>query len=185
MTTIYTWGADLAYAGPFEIEDEHAPVPPGTDVAPPAITDGQAAYWSGGAWEVRAMPGPDLDAAKVAQKAVVSRVCQDTILAGFESSALGATHHYPAKFTDQQNLNASVVASLLPGLAADWTTPFWCADADGVWAYLPHTAAQIQQAGRDGKSAILACLTKNQQLAEQIDEASSIASVQAIVWSNP
>ncbi|MEI6002742.1 hypothetical protein H3V53_38285 [Paraburkholderia bengalensis] len=126
-----------------------------------------------------------LDEAKAAQKAIVSQACQDAILAGFASSALGATHHYPAKFTDQQNLNASVVASLLPGLAADWTTPFWCADADGTWAWLPHTAAQIQQAGRDGKAAILACLTRNQQLADAIDAATTPDAVQAIVWGNP
>ncbi|MPW17867.1 hypothetical protein GCT13_13205 [Paraburkholderia sp. CNPSo 3157] len=141
--------------------------------------------WSGGALVVAPPSARELADARTSQKAIVSQACQDEILAGFESSALGAPHSYPAKFTDQQNLNASVVASLLPGLAADWTTPFWCADADGVWAYVPHTAAQIQQAGRDGKAAILACLTKNQQLAEQIDGATTIEAVQAVQWSNP
>jgi len=182
MTTIYKWDADFAYAGPFEISDEYAPVPPGTDFEPPPAADGQAAYWTGNAWEVRAIPGPELDGAKAAQKVIVSQACQDAILAGFESSALGPSHTYPAKPTDQQNLNASVVASLLPGNAADWATPFWCAAPDGVWAYVPHTAAQIQRAGADGKAAILACLTKNQQLAAQIDAATTIDAVQAITW---
>ncbi|MBP0589271.1 hypothetical protein J8I87_05975 [Paraburkholderia sp. LEh10] len=148
------------------------------DAADAAIGD----LWNDSAFS---KPTQDLDAAKTTQKAVVSQACQDAIFAGFTSSALGAPHSYPAKFTDQQNLNASVVASLLPGLPADWTTPFWCADADGTWAYLPHTAAQIQQAGRDGKATILACLTKNQQLADQIDAATTIEAVQAIQWSNP
>jgi hypothetical protein len=125
----------------------------------------------------------NLDAEKDAQKAVVSQSCQDAILAGFTSSALGSAHSYPAKFTDQQNLNASVTASLLPGVDANWTTPFWCADAEGNWSYAAHTAAQIQQAGSDGKAAILTCLTKNQQLAAQIDAATTIPAVQAITWS--
>lgn len=132
-------------------------------------------------------PGPSaaqqLATSQAAQKASVSQACQDAILAGFTSSALGSPHAYPAKFTDQQNLNASVTASLLPGVDANWTTPFWCAGADGNWTYAEHTAAQIQRAGADGKAAILACLTKNQQLAAQIDAATTIEAVQAITWS--
>ncbi len=133
-------------------------------------------------------PIPDLVAEKASQTALVSAACQAAIVAGFTSSALGASHTYPAKPTDQQNLNASVVASLLPGIASDWTTPFWCATqptdgSDPVWAYLPHTVAQIQQVGTDGKAAILACLTKNQQLAAQIDAATTIDRVRAITWS--
>jgi hypothetical protein len=139
--------------------------------------------------EIVPTPPPSVDAqlefVKVTQKVIVSQDCQDAILAGFTSSALGTPHDYPAKFTDQQNLNASVTASLLPGVGADWTTPFWCADADGNWTYAEHTAAQIQQAGSDGKAAVLACLTKNQQLAAQIDAATTIPAVQAITWSNP
>ncbi|MEW9586350.1 hypothetical protein ABQJ48_33510 [Paraburkholderia sp. DGU8] len=46
-----------------------------------------------------------------------------------------------------------------------------------------HTAAQIQQVGMDGKAAILACLTKNQQLGTQIDAATTVEAVQAITWS--
>ncbi|MEW9585523.1 hypothetical protein [Paraburkholderia sp. DGU8] len=132
-------------------------------------------------------PGPStaelLDDAKASQTAIVSQACQDAIVAGFSSSALGSAHTYPAKSTDQQNLNASVVASILPGVAADWTTPFWCADGSGTWAYVMHTAAQIQQVGQDGKAAILACLTKNQQLASEIDAATTVEAVQAIQWS--
>ncbi|MFL9899063.1 hypothetical protein PQR71_13015 [Paraburkholderia fungorum] len=139
-------------------------------------------------------PGPSaaqlLASAKASQTAIVSQACQDAIVAGFTSSALGAAHTYPAKPTDQQNLNASVVASILPGVGADWTTPFWCADSAGTWAYVMHTAAQIQQVGTDGKAAILAYLTKNQQLAAQIDAISAstpnaIDAVRAITWSQP
>jgi hypothetical protein len=131
-------------------------------------------------------PGPSapqqLVAAQASQTAILSAACQDAIVAGFTSSALGAAYIYPAKPTDQQNLNASVVASILPGVAGGWSTPFWCADSTGVWAYEMHTAAQIQKVGVDGKAAILACLTKNQQLASQVAAATTIAAVQSIVW---
>jgi hypothetical protein len=139
------------------------------------------------AWAVTDMSADQVAAllasVKASQTAIVSAACQATIVAGFTSSALGAAHTYPAKPTDQQNLNASVVASILPGVAADWTTPFWCADYTGTWAYVMHTAAQIQQVGVDGKAEILACLTKNQQLAAQIDAATTVEAVRAINWS--
>lgn len=116
------------------------------------------------------------------QIAKLSAACQAQIYAGFQSSALGAVHNYPAKDKDQANLSASVVASLLPNLPAGWTTPFWCEDSTGAWSLAPHTAAQIQQVGSDGKAAIVAALEKNDSLANQVMAATDVPSVQAIVW---
>lgn len=121
----------------------------------------------------------DLKAAKVAE---LSAACQAQIYAGFQSSALGAVHTYPAKDRDQMNLAGSVVAALLPNLPAGWVTPFWCADAAGAWAFVPHTGAQIQQVGADGKSAVIAALTKNATLAAQVLGATAEADVLAITW---
>lgn len=119
---------------------------------------------------------------QAAQMASIQAACQAAILGGFSSSALGTPHTYPAKSTDQQNLSASVLASLMPGIPANWTTPFWCEDSSGLWSMVPHTAAQIQQVGQDGKAAILAAIIKNQTLSGQIMAATTIAGVQAIVW---
>jgi hypothetical protein len=124
-----------------------------------------------------------LATAQAAQIDLLNAACQAQIVAGFNSSALGASHTYPAQMTDQQNLSASVLASLLPNLPAGWTTPFWCADGGGSWSYANHTAAQIQQVGQDGKAAILACLTKKAQLAAQVEAATTVAAVQAVVWA--
>lgn len=137
-----------------------------------------AAYADG----VFTAPTVSLDDLKSQQTASVRDACQQAIFAGFASDALGVSHSYPAKATDQTNLQASVLASLLPGNAADWTTPFWCADSSGAWAYVSHTAAQIQQAGRDGKAAILAALVKCQTLEAAISSATTPAQVQAVVW---
>lgn len=62
--------------------------------------------------------------AQAAQTAMISAACGAAIVLGFTSSALGAAHAYPSKVVDQQNLNASVTASMLPGNAANWTTLF-------------------------------------------------------------
>ncbi|WP_316154694.1 hypothetical protein [Cupriavidus sp. BIC8F] len=124
-------------------------------------------------------------AAKAAQIVSVTEACGAAIVAGFQSSALGAMRTYPSSLIDQQNLSASVLASLLPGLASGWVTPFWCADAAGLWSYADHTAAQIQQVGQDGKAAIVGAIQKKAELVAAIEAAVTIAAVQAITWSSP
>jgi hypothetical protein len=196
MTKLLVHGSSILAQGPFEQTGTEIIAPDGiyplsvipgwqiVDVTLPGDFTFAGHVWSNGALAVVPPSAEELDDAKASQKSVVSQACQAAIVAGFTSSALGAAHTYPAKPTDQQNLNASVVASLLPGITAGWTTPFWCADSGGHWAYVMHTVAQIQQVGVDGKAAILACLTKNQELAAQIDAATTVDAVQVIQWSN-
>lgn len=132
--------------------------------------------WVSGAWV------QDLASAQQAQLAIVGAACAAAITGGFQSSALGKAYTYPSTQNDQANLNANVVSSLLPGLPANWTTLQICGDANGKWGYMPHTAAQIQQVGNNGKAAILGFLTKNAGLQAQIAAATTVAAVQAINW---
>ncbi len=127
-------------------------------------------------------PAPTLAQVQAMQIADLSAACAAQIYSGFTSSARGAPHTYPAKDRDQSNLSASVTASLLPNLPANWTTDFWCADGAGAWALRPHTVTQIQQAGLDGKTAIETAIRKNATLAQQVMAATTVASVQAIIW---
>jgi hypothetical protein len=126
-----------------------------------------------------------LAAAKDARIAAISADCQAAIFAGFHSSALGADYLYPFKTTDQRNLSDSVLASTLPGRPDDWTTPFWCADAAGAWAFRAHTAAQIQQVGDDAMARKLACIEQNTALAAQVQAATDQAGVEAVQWVTP
>lgn len=130
------------------------------------------------------IPPPSLSQIKSEQIASLAQACQAHIYAGFISSARGTPHTYPAKDKDQVNLSGSVVESLYSNLPAGWTTPFWCADAAGVWDFRPHTAAQIQQVGADGKAAITQALIKNATLAAQVTDPSTdiIEKIQAIAW---
>ena len=122
---------------------------------------------------------------RAAQSAIVYKACADAITGGFTSSALGSPYTYPSNTTDQQNLAANVLSSLLPAAqVSGWTTPQVCATqaTPPVWAYLPHTGAQIQQVGNDGKAWIMSCLLKNKSLQDQIQLATTSAAVQVIAW---
>lgn len=109
-----------------------------------------------------------LDNLRARKSIAISQACADAITAGFPCDALGTGYTYPAKFTDQLNLAGSVLDSFMPNLAADWSTSFWCADADGLWVMRPHSADEIQQVGRCAKAAVLTCMAKNEQLQAQI-----------------
>jgi hypothetical protein len=130
-----------------------------------------------------ANPASTLAGARAAKIAELSAACKASIYAGFTSDALATGYTYPAKDTDQQNLASSVIDSLLSDGAAGWATPFWCADPDGVWAFRMHTAAQIQQVGKDAKVAVLAAMSKNQALVGRVAAAESVDAVKLIAWA--
>ncbi|HDR9099677.1 TPA: hypothetical protein QDA86_003015 [Burkholderia vietnamiensis] len=169
-----------------------SPAPSGASVVD--ITDAQwlTCISQQGQWHVVSgalaqVPPPTsaqlLATAQAAQIATLTQACANAITTGFSSSALGTAHTYPAQITDQQNLSASVLSSLMPNLPSGWSTPFWCADSTGAWSYANHTAAQIQQVGQDGKAAILAAIAKKVQFEQQVMAATTIEAVRAIVWS--
>ncbi|TBW32617.1 hypothetical protein EYW49_22015 [Siculibacillus lacustris] len=128
-------------------------------------------------------PVISLDEARTAKVAELRAACSAAIVGGFVSAALGSPHTYPSKPTDQTNLMGSVVASMLPGVAADWSTPFWCADGVGEWAFLPHTAAQIQTAGADGKAWVVTCQTSLDTLTAEALMAPDAIALAAITWA--
>lgn len=130
-------------------------------------------------------PEPDLATAQATQNALLRTACKLAIIGGggFASSALGAVHGYPTDPDSKENLIGSVLDSVVPGLPDGWTTPFWCADLSGKWALVDHTAAQIQEVGRDSKAAVVAAQQKYAGLLTQVAAATTVADVQAVAWA--
>ena len=161
----------------------HLAAVPGTVAVMP---DEIARFSHGGAFalvEGTVMPASfPLAVVKARLASSLRAACAAAITGGYASAALGSPHTYPSQSTDQANMIASVCASLLPGLPGDWSTPFWCADPEGVWAFHPHTAAQIQQVGSDGKAAVVAAQTKLTGLLAQVTAATTEDQVIAVTW---
>lgn len=128
-----------------------------------------------------------LDQVKSNRIASLTAACASAIVGGYTSTALGGNYTYPSGMTDQINMMGSVTASLLPNLPSDWSTPFWCANSTGTWAYVVHNKSQIQQAGSDGKAHVIGCQTTLTTLMAQVASAKNAAAVEAIIWptNNP
>lgn len=125
-----------------------------------------------------------LSVAQSQQIELLRAACAASIVGGYQSSALGDVYTYPSALTDQINMLGSVSASQLSMNQSDtWTTPFLCADPSGNWAYQMHTAAQIQQAGNDGKVWVATCQLKLSGYLASVAAATTVADVQAVVWS--
>ena len=175
----------------FEGPIDEPPIPaPGTELIPyqgfiplTGPTNTAVLRWEGAApaWVEVAT----LDELKARKAAAISAACGEAITAGFACGALGAGFRYPAKFTDQANLTGSVMRSFYPNVDADWRTPFWCADAESVWEWRPHSAVQIQQVGDCAVVARLSCMSTNEQLQAQIIAAESPEALAAINWPDP
>lgn len=112
----------------------------------------------------------------------ITKQCASHILDGFVSGATGVNYRYPSNDRDQVNLSGTIQKSLLPGAQSSDYYPFLCADANGVWDYRLHTAAQIQQVGVDAYNAILNYRIKNATLQAQIAQATTKAELDLIVW---
>lgn len=129
-----------------------------------------------------------IDAAKSFKIAKLNAACNQSILAGFTSSALGAEHQYGFDMEDQANLTGR-----LAGIAAG-TSP-----AEFLWKTkdvgpLLHTIAQFKQVCADGdarkESQISRYWTLKSQVeaAEQqfkngeIDAQTAMAQMDAVAW---
>ncbi len=124
----------------------------------------------------------DVQAARIA---ILSINCQTAIESSFPSSALASPHTYPSRITDQRNLSDAMSASLNPGLPSGWTTLLWCEDLSaGSWAIVAHSAAQVQQVHADWLAFRQAAQQKLVSLTGQVQGATSVSAVEAVVWTN-
>lgn len=147
----------------------------------PSVGD-SASLGQNGKWTFTAPTPMGISAVKEARIEALRLACETAITGGFKSSALGVVHAYPSDIKAQINLMGSVTDSLMPDLPANWSTPFWVCDAQGNWKWEAHTAAQIQQAGRDGKAAVVAAQTKLGELTAAVEAAKTKKAVEAITW---
>lgn len=108
--------------------------------------------------------------AVTAKTAELSEACRAHIVGGVVNNAIGTDHTYPtnntAEHPDQQNLNGCVTESLLNDADSNWSTPFWCMDAAGVWDRRIHTHTQIRAVG----TAVAAHVRDAQDTLKQLND---------------
>lgn len=113
--------------------------------------------------------------ALVAATTTLTADCRAAITSGFSSSALGAPYTYPSDVTSQSNQSAVANSQTGGGL--------WCSAS--VTALSTHTQEQALQVCSDFVKWLNACQTKLATLLATVDASSTVASVQALEWSNP
>jgi hypothetical protein len=109
-----------------------------------------------------------LDEAKKHRALTVTGEAAEEIAEGFPSGVLGEARFYPASDTDQRNLQLAYMIALAPDTPSTWTAKLWSRDMRHNWAYLPHTAQQIRQLGRDAFAARQAAIEKKIDRVERI-----------------
>jgi hypothetical protein len=115
----------------------------------------------------------DAQAAKIGE---LDAKCNETILAGFTSSALGSAHDYDFDYEAQQNLSGMLSLFNADATIADVT---WKTKDAGP---LTHTKEQFLQLYKDGFAHKNGHIAHYWTLKAQVQAATTVSAVQEIVW---
>ena len=106
----------------------------------------------------------------------LSTKCDTAIVNGFSSSALTTAHTYPSDDKAQSYLGDAIKRMELDSTVT--SVNFKTLDA----GFLTHTLPQLQQVFKDGFDFGQAQITKYNQLKAQVEAATTVDGVNAIVW---
>ena len=120
--------------------------------------------------------GPTLAQAQSSQIAALRTACANAITGGFSSSALGSLYNYPSDPLSQSNMN-TVAGSSSGG-------SLWC-ESGGVWTFKAHTQAQAQAVLAAFVAWLNSCQSQLATLTAEVNAATTVSAVQAVVWVNP
>jgi hypothetical protein len=107
----------------------------------------------------------------------INTACEQSIIAGFTSTALGAMHRYSSQLDDQLNLMGAILRGL--------EMPYACRNEQDVKAFRMHSAEQLRQIGDDFTQYKLQRLQQANTLKQQLEQAqaaSDILALEAINW---
>lgn len=121
--------------------------------------------------------GMQLADAQTAKFSELNSKCNQTILSGFSSTALGVSHNYD--FDMEAQMNFSGMMNAVNGSMAPASITWKTTDAGN----LAHTQAQFKQLYADGMNFKNNQIAKYWTLKSQVLAATTVAQVNAIVWS--
>lgn len=116
----------------------------------------------------------DTKAAKIAE---LDQMCNQTILSGFTSLALGQEYHYPFDEEAQRNLTGAL--TLLNADPTLTTVEFKVLD---IGKFVDHTRDQFLQVCKDAFAFKSSMIKKYHDLKDQVNAATTVDEVNAIVW---
>lgn len=130
--------------------------------------------------DARENPPLTLEERRVQKLQELSGSASQEIQGGFISNALGSDHHYNAQVDNQVNLIGAVTAVSLTGGSINYT----CTEvATNIKSQKSHTQAQIEAVYQTGVQTKQAVIAYFHSLRNQVDAATDIPQVDAVVWA--
>lgn len=114
----------------------------------------------------------------------LSNKCEQAIIGGFISNALGVDHLYDSEEVDQINLIGAVAATApSPAEPNGYSNYYACRDvATGIKSYIEHSYSVLRQVMFDGAQFKLGHLQRFHALRIQVQEAITEEQINAINW---
>jgi hypothetical protein len=125
-----------------------------------------------------------IDIAKEKKIEELSFACEQDIIGGFASSALGEPHMYDSEEVDQINLLGAIAAiSPMNGVPDGFAIYYACRHiSTGDKSYEEHTYMQLRGVLQDGSMFKLGKLQQFHMRRATVDACQSIAEIEAITW---
>lgn len=130
------------------------------------------------------LPGPfdtvvTLEQAKQYKIDEINQACEQVIISGFPSSALGDAHYYDSGIEDQLNLIGAALAA-----GAGQSVEFRCyhGSIEGEKEWHVHTPSQMLQVYQDGLVYKITQLKKATTLKNIVKAATTLEEVGAVEW---
>lgn len=174
MKQVFKFDADGYYLEPVILDDNEAIPADCTDVQPQdGLYKGQ---FVNNAWVEASLQADILKALKATKMASLTQLCNEAIVSGFTSSALGTAHTYPSHSQAQTNFNTQMHRFLSDPTYT--SCKFFTEDA----GWLVHTKDQFFQAFKDGHDYGNSQWDKLFGLLGDVATATDKPSVDAITW---
>lgn len=128
-----------------------------------------------------------LELAKERRTMEISQDCENYIMSGFQSDALGSPHIYDSEFVDQINLVGALITVSPYGEDTEGYTIYYaCRDVStGVKNYYPHTYHHLRKVIFDGSQFKLQNLQIFHMKRVMISMCDTIEQIDAITWTSP
>lgn len=174
MRQVYKIDSNGFYVEPVILQDDESTPGDCLEVIPP---EGFVKLqWNGTQWVEGMDQAELLPIKKEAKKIELNANCDNTIMAGFSSNALGVAHTYSSLALDEIWFNATLHRfNIDPNFTS---VNYKTLDA----GYLVHTKEQFMQVFIDGHSFGDSQITKLNNLKTQVDSAQTVDEVESIVW---
>ena len=132
--------------------------------------------------EINEYLNPTVEQVKKTKLVLINFACQNAIISGFKSSALGEEHFYYSTIEEQSTLTSLITLGIDSNFKCQKISVVDNVEVKGNRVQVPHTLAQLKQVLADGAIHIKTQIDRKDELEALINNAITVEELELIEW---